>query len=197
MKQLMIFASLVLVLSALFCLLPAKSDMNIYNDVVRIHVIANSNSSADQAVKMAVRDAVLSKVSALMGDASSAADAERIIAENITPIRAVVDDTLVSLGKEKSATVALSKEYYPTRTYDDFSLPCGEYTSLKVMIGDAEGQNFWCVLYPSVCTSGAKAGAIFRQTGFSTEQIKILTDNEKPVYKLKFKLIEILGGQKR
>ena len=91
-------------------------------------------------------------------------------------------------------SVTLSRESYPELTYGDLTLPSGEYASLKVSLGEAGGQNWWCVLYPSICTSGAKASGVMKQIGFSPDQVSILTDGEKPVYKLKFKLLEFIFG---
>ena len=117
-----------------------------------------------------------------------------MIADNVGYIRELVGKTLLSLGEDIASEVTLSEEYYPARSYGDVTLPAGKYTSLRIMLGEAGGQNWWCVLYPAVCTSGAKASYVMRQTGFSTEQINILTGEDKPVYKIKFKFLEFLGG---
>ena len=194
MKHLLIFAVLVLIAAMLCSFVPTGDDMQIYSDVVRLHVIANSDSESDQGVKFAVRDKVLSYIGSLTSDAENADDAGRVISENIGAIRSAVIDALDSLGENISADVSLSEEYYPTRSYDDISLPAGKYTSLRIRLGQAEGQNWWCVLYPAICTSSARASTVIKQTGLSTGQINILTEGEKPVYKIKFKLLELFGG---
>lgn len=194
MKQLLIFTSLVLALAALCCFIPTRADMEIYSGVVRLHVLANSDSEEDQRVKLLVRDAVLSDIGNITSGAASADDAAKMIADNVGNIRALVGKTLSSLGENVASKVTLSEEYYPERSYGDISLPAGKYTSLRIMLGEASGQNWWCVLYPAVCTSGAKASQVMRQTGFSTEQINVLTGEDKPVYKIKFKFLEFLGG---
>lgn len=194
MKQLLIFTSLVLVFAALCCFIPTRADMQIYSGVVRLHVLANSDSEKDQRIKLLVRDAVLSDIESITSGASSAEEASAKIADNVGNIRELVRATLSSLGEDVPAAVTLSEEYYPERSYGDVSFPSGKYTSLKIMLGEASGQNWWCVLYPAVCTSGAKASSVLLQSGFSTEQINILTDEERPVYKIKFKLLEFLGS---
>ena len=194
MKKLMIFALLVAAAVMMCGFMPSGEDMEIYDDVVRLHVLANSDSKEDQAIKLAVRDAVLENISGVTAGATDAESAAALISDNIGAVRDVAVRTLSSLGSDAPVSVTLSEEYYPTRNYGDVSLPAGKYTSLRVMIGSAEGQNWWCVLYPAICVSSAKANAVFKQTGFSTEQINILTDNEKPVYKIKFKLLELMSG---
>lgn len=194
MKHLVIFTSLVLVFAALCCVMPTRADTEIYSKVLRLHVIANSDSEHDQNLKLRVRDAVLGKIDKMTEGAADIGDASRIVAENVEEIRALVSGTLKSLGEDETAAVTLSEEYYPERSYGDISLPAGKYASLRIMLGKAEGQNWWCVLYPSVCLSGAKASSVFKQTGFSTEQINVLTEDEKPVYKIKFKILELIGA---
>ncbi len=194
MKQLIIFALLVVFAVTLCGFIPTSEDMEIYDDIVRLHVLANSDAEEDQSIKLLVRDAVLEKISGITAGASDADSAAALISENICVIRDLASETLQDLGVDMPVSVTLSEEYYPTRNYEDTSLPAGKYTSLRIMIGEADGQNWWCVLYPAICTSSAKANAVFKQTGFSTEQINILTDNEKPVYKIKFKLLELISG---
>jgi len=194
MKQLTVFAILVVIVVAACGFIPTGEDMAIYDDVVRLHVLANSDTEDDQNIKLAVRDAVLGTVGDITAAATDAESAAALINENICEIRDVAAHTLSELGVDMPVSVTLSDERYPTRDYDDMSLPSGTYTSLRIMIGEAKGQNWWCVLYPAVCLSSAKANAVFKQTGFSSEQINILTDNEKPVYKIKFKLLELISG---
>ena len=194
MKHLVIFASLVLILSALCCVVPTRAETEIYSDVVRLHVIANSDSEHDQDTKLAVRDAVLEKIGDMTAGAIDARDTALLISDKIGDIRALVDAALAERGENVSASVTLSEEYYPEKSYGDVTLPAGKYTSLRIRLGKAEGHNWWCVLYPAVCTSAARASSVFKQTGFSTEQINVLTEDEKPVYKIKFKILELFGG---
>ena len=191
MKGITIFTSLVLAVLALCSFMPLADEAEIYDNTVRLHVLANSDSAHDQEVKLCVRDAVLETITEITKNAESAEEAEALIADNIRAVCAAAKETLCKLGEDKEVSVTLSDEYYPTREYEDFKLPSGKYTSLRVMIGEAQGQNWWCVLYPQLCTSTAKTGETLVKTGFSKDQIDILTGGEEPKYRLKFKILEI------
>ena len=190
MKGLTIFTSLVLIVCALCSFLPVGDEAEIYDNTIRLHVIANSDTEHDQNVKLYVRDAVLEKVAELTRSAQNVEEAESIINANVGYIREEAKAALAEIGEDKAVNVTLSEEYYPTREYESFRLPAGEYTSLRILIGEAEGKNWWCVLYPELCTSGAKADEALIKTGFSKDQIDILTGGDKPQYRLKFKILE-------
>lgn len=193
MKYLVLFTALVLCF-CMFCgFIPTESDFAIYENTVRLHVLANSDSEHDQNVKFLVRDAVLREMEILLADAKSYENANALLCENLEHLRKVCNETLASLGENVQATVMLSKENYPTRHYETMSLPAGVYQSLQIYIGEAKGQNFWCVLYPTLCVSPAKAEAELIKTGFSTDQIEIITGGENPKYKIKFKILEFFG----
>ncbi len=193
MKGLTIFTVLVLIVCVLCSFLPAGDEFEIYENTVRLHVLANSDSEHDQSVKLAVRDAILAEIASVTEGAETVEEAEALIAANLGYIREIAKKALAELGESYEVNVTLSEEYYPTREYEDFRLPAGTYTSLRIMLGEAAGKNWWCVLYPSLCTGGAKTGETLVQTGFSKEQIEILTGGEEPKYRLKFKILEIFG----
>ncbi len=118
-------------------------------DLVRLHVIAKSNSLADQSQKLVVRDAVLETSRELLSDAKDYAQAYAILDERIDDIAKAADMASGGAGVSASLTV----EAYPERDYGAFTLPAGEYHSLKIEIGEGEGRNWWCVVYPSLCYS--------------------------------------------
>ena len=190
MKGLVIFTSLVLIVCALCSFLPVGDEAEIYENTVRLHVLANSDTEHDQSVKLYVRDAVLDEVAALTKDAATVEEAEAAINAHIGEIREKAKAALAEIGEDTAVNVTLTEEYYPTREYDGFRLPAGNYPSLRILIGKAEGKNWWCVLYPELCTSTAHAGETLIKTGFSKDQIDILTGGEKPQYRLKFKILE-------
>ena len=193
MKYLVLFTSMILAL-CLFCgFMPTEADHIIYDNTVRLHVLANSDSEHDQEVKLIVRDAVLKEVSTLLQNAETPDDAVSVLTNHLDSIRLVCGDVLAELGEDLTVTVMLSEEKYPTRHYETMSLPAGTYKSLRIMLGAAEGQNWWCVLYPALCTNVAKTEASLTKTGFSQEQIEVLTNGESPKYKIKFKILEIFG----
>ena len=193
MKYLVIFTALILA-CCLFCgFMPSAEDMEIYENTVRLHVIANSDSEHDQSVKLFVRDRVLSELQILLAGTASTEEAMAVIEENLDHLRAVCNETLVALGEEMTADLYLKQEKYPTRHYENISLPAGVYQSLQIRIGDADGRNWWCVLFPTLCTSAAKTEAALIKTGFSSDQIGVLMGGENPKYKLKFKILEFFG----
>lgn len=193
MKQLTVFASLVLCVCMLCSFIPTKSESEIYDDTVRLHVLANSDDASDQMIKLKVRDAILQAMDEIIAEAASADEAESAIRENLEFFRITADETLALLGTDDRAEAVLSEEYYPTKDYGTVTLPAGTYTSLQIKIGEARGHNWWCVLYPQLCTGSASAQETLIRTGFSSDQIEILTGRDKVKYKLKFKLLEIFG----
>ena len=193
MKYLVMFTALVLA-CCLFCsFIPSEEDMDIYENTVRLHVIANSDSEHDQSVKLLVRDSVLAELSVLLESAQTQEEAVKIIEENLEHLRTVCNETLESLGEELTAELYFKEEKYPTRHYENISLPAGIYQSLQIKLGDADGRNWWCVLFPTLCTSAAKTEEVLIETGFTSDQIGVLTGGESPKYKLKFKILEFFG----
>ena len=174
--------------------LPVHGEEAIYNSVIRLHVIAASDSDADQALKLKVRDAVLSGLSTLSEGCSSKSEAEEKLASQLDEIRAVALETLAAECCDCQVSVSLGKEKYPQKSYDGVCFPAGEYTSLRIVIGEGEGKNWWCVLFPQLCLAGAKnAEAAFVEVGLTPEQYRVITETDVPKYKLRFKIIDIIG----
>ena len=170
---------------------------DIYDNTIRLHVLAASDSEEDQALKLTVRDALVDEVAALTQGAKDKASGEAILRENIDYLTQIARTTLEREGCTDSVEITLTEEYYPTREYDRLRLPAGEYTSLQVKIGAAEGKNWWCILFPPVCTSSARAEEAMAETGFTKNQIRLLTEEENPKYTLKFKVVEQFSKMKR
>ena len=193
MKYLVMFTALILACCLCCGFIPSEEDMDIYENTVRLHVIANSDSEHDQSVKLLVRDSVLGVLSELLENAQTHGEAAAVIENNLERIREVCDETLESLGEQARAEVYFKEEKYPTRHYENISLPAGVYQSLQIRIGEADGKNWWCVLFPTLCTSAAKTEEALVKTGFTSDQIGVLTGGERPKYKLKFKIMEFFG----
>lgn len=193
MKYLVMFTALILACCLCCGFVPSEEDMEIYENTVRLHVIANSDSEHDQSVKLLVRDSVLGELNALLENAQTQEEALKIIEGNLDRLRAVCNETLEALGEEANAELYLKQEKYPTRHYENISLPAGVYRSLQIRIGDADGKNWWCVLFPTLCTSAAKTEEALIRTGFTSDQIGVLTGGDRPKYKLKFKILEFFG----
>ena len=159
--------------------------------VIRLHVVANSDSEADQAVKLKVRDAILQE-SGLRLTGLDREQALETLGEALPELGRIAADTLAEEGFRYPVRVTLGRDLFPTKSYDDFALPAGEYTALRVELGEAQGQNWWCVVYPTLCLDAARESAAetLAQSGLSREQVSLVT-GENQGYEVKFKAIEI------
>ena len=198
MKRFWSLALSVLMLTAALCMavLPVHGEEAIYDSVVRLHVLANSDSEVDQALKLCVRDAVLEEAKEILSGTSTRDEAEKALRPSLDRLQQTAARAVREAGFDYGVTVTLGNEDYPTRTYEQVAFPAGEYLSLRVMIGEAEGKNWWCVLFPPLCLSAAtsrnEAEEAFLAAGLSGEQYRIITDSNGNVkYKLRFKLLEM------
>ena len=187
--------ALVLLFFAVATCLPVHGEEKIYDAVIRLHVIANSDSEEDQADKLAVRDAVL-RVAAKATQQCQTREQARIVLDAIRPeLEQAALQVLASRGREQPVAVTLDEERYPSRTYDSFCFPAGEYLSLRVMIGEASGENFWCVLFPPMCLGAAsvsrrEAEDAMISVGLTPDQYRIITETQNTKYKLRFRFLE-------
>jgi stage II sporulation protein R len=156
--------------------------------VVRLHVLANSDAENDQALKLEVRDAILSYAEPLLDSVADQNEAEAVLRGQLLELEETASEVIRSAGYSYPVTVELSKTEFPTREYHSFSLPAGEYLALRVLIGEAEGQNWWCVVFPPLCSAVA---ADFGDTCFSEQEIAFITEDTTE-YQIKFKIIELL-----
>lgn len=195
MKFLTTYSALMLVCFVLIGILPSQGEQEIYEMTVRLHVIAASDSDEDQAIKYEVRDRILAEYSKVLSEFENREEAEQYIEEHIADIKATANSVLTENEMNYSAEVYFDKETYPRREYDDISLPAGEYMSLRICLGGAEGQNWWCILFPPLCVSSATSyeyEEAFVSAGFTPEEYKIIT-GESEKYVLKFRILEILS----
>lgn len=161
--------------------------------VIRLHVIANSDSAEDQALKLEVRDRILTEAGDLFSQGLSRDEAERAIAARLGDLAAAGADVVGEEGYSYPVTASLEQSvWFPTKEYTDFALPAGDYTALRVVIGDGGGKNWWCVVFPPLClgsvteTTAETAAA----GGFSEEDISLIT-GENEGYVVKFKAMEL------
>ena len=192
-----ILTALALPLSAL---LPTAEDAGLYDNIIRLHVLANSDSDEDQVLKLKVRDGVLEKASELLSGVTDRNEAENILRQNLPSLKSAAADIIAENGYEYTVDVTLTEEEYPTREYGNFALPAGSYTSLRVLIGEAEGQNWWCMLFPTLCIGAEKEApaAIIDESecieaGLTPSQVKIIKGDTTTV-KVKFRILEFIGG---
>ena len=169
-----------------------SEDMEIYDKTLRLHIPANSDSAEDQALKLKVRDAVIDLLKAPLSKCGTKEDAEAVALRLVPAIKKTAEQVISENGKNYKATVTLTEEYYPKKEYDGITLPAGNYSSLKIELGEADGQNWWCVLFPQVCTGTAKPKETLAEVGFTSNQIRLLTEQESGEYTVKFKIVEII-----
>ena len=194
-KRLLIFTFCVIGLTVLLGFLPIHGETDVYGSVLRLHVLASSDSQEDQALKLKVRDAVLSETEELFKDCKTRDQARTVIESNMSLISKTAQDTVYENGYDIPISVTLLEEEYPTRNYESCCFPAGEYLSLKIVLGEGEGQNWWCVLFPPMCLSAASDNSeAFAQVGLTGDQYNIITEQESPKYKIRFKLLEAVEG---
>ncbi len=144
------------VLAALCSFFPfAAACGQLPRDVVRLHVVANSNGAEDQAVKLLVRDAVLEEAARWYQGAGSMEEASSQLCTHLQSIAGAARQVLGEQGMGYSATAQMTEMYFPTRDYGDFRLPAGRYRTLRVTLGEGAGKNWWCVVFPSLCLPAA------------------------------------------
>lgn len=189
-KVLIIIAAVTLSFVFLLPVLPIRGEEAVYEKVIRLHVLANSDSDEDQKIKLLVRDGVLEYVGSLTKDCSNVDEAKEALEMHLDEIKEVSDRILEANGVKDRSTVELGKESYPEREYEGVRLPSGEYCSLRISIGSAEGHNWWCVLFPPLCLSASRPDEVLVQAGFTLDQVKVLTETENPKYVLRFRILE-------
>ena len=173
--------------------LPVHGEEEIYSQTIRLHVLANSDSEEDQAEKLLVRDAVLAYLEDSLAQSGSYDSALSAVGDHLEGIRKRAEE---SLGNKYAVRVELGREKYPVRQYENYTLPAGEYTSLRILIGEGEGKNWWCVLFPRLCTSRATEEEMYEEfiaAGFSPEQYRLIKNESSPKYKIRFRILEILS----
>lgn len=169
---------------------------DISNSVFRLHVIANSNSEEDQNLKYKVRDNLLNYMNNICANCTSKEDAINLVTAHQDEFKQVALETIKKEGYSYDVKIEIGNFEFPTKQYGDISLPAGFYDALKVEIGKAEGRNWWCVMFPSLCFVDISSGIVPEeskeelQNVLSDEEYSIISDNSSPSIKLKFKLLE-------
>ena len=188
MKKLFYLFLVLLLLVCMLSVLPVNGEEAVFDGVIRLHILANSDDPEDQANKLAVRDAVLEAY----GDALAGYPTREAVAEALSyllpEMEALAKKTLEGLGDGSPVAVTLTEEPYPRRDYGTFALPAGEYLSLRILIGEAAGENWWCVLYPPLCLGTATDTPV----GMEDATYGLLTENGGGSYTVKFRLLETL-----
>ena len=156
--------------------------------MVRLHVVANSDSEEDQAVKLLVRDAVLTQASPWLEEAATQEEAMEILAKHLPELARVGAETA---GNGVAVTASIEEDaWFPTKEYEDFALPAGKYSALRITLGKGEGHNWWCVVFPPLCLGSVSETVAERAGSFSEGQIRLIT-GESGGYVVKFKAMEL------
>ncbi len=180
---------MVLMAVLFIAVMPTEAEGAVYEDTVRLHILAESDSAEDQALKIALRDAVLCEFGARLRTTECAENAKDELSRSVDEIEEFCNTEIAKLGYDGEVSVTLVSEWYETREYADFTLPAGVYTSLKIVIGEGEGQNWWCVMYPPMCLDVA----------LESEGADRYTDEERVLisgngYRAKFKILELISS---
>ena len=158
--------------------------------VVRLHVLANSDGEEDQVLKLLVRDRVLARATELLTQAGDRTEAEKLLRAALPELEALAAGELRAKGCDYPVTAELTDTEFPTRAYDGFTLPAGEYLALRVVIGEGTGRNWWCVVFPPLCAAAsADVPAAALAAGLTEDQVNLITEEDRG-YVLRFKAVE-------
>lgn len=164
--------------------------------VLRFHVLANSDSEQDQALKLKVRDEIGTMMAEKLQGAASLEESREIVSENLQEIEVTAENTIAASGYTYPVKAVLENCSFPEKTYGMFTFPAGNYEALRVVIGEGEGHNWWCVMYPNLCFSGSmyevdeQSGEVLRETLSEEEYAAVLKEGN---YKVKFKILGFMN----
>lgn len=162
-------------------------------ELIRLHVVAASDSAEDQAVKLQVRDSVMASLQQALSDATDVQQAKAYIEAHLPQIEAAAKSVLQKMGVEDRVSVQFLEETFSARDYDTFSLPAGVYESLRIIIGEGNGKNWWCVLFPQLCIPDAQGTVEDVAVGAGFSQQLTSTVTQKEGYRIRFYLLDLLG----
>lgn len=168
------------------------------NNFFRLHILANSDSESDQALKLKVRDNIIEYMNTISYDGLSKKEAINLTSQNLDNFKKIAEDTIQKEGYYYPVSLEIGNFYFPTKEYGNVSLPAGYYDALKIEIGEAKGKNWWCSLFPPLCFVDISSGVIDEEAeeelknNLTEEEFAIITNNSDTV-KFKFKLIEVFS----
>ena len=203
MKKILNF-SLLAFLLFIYIFISAKSyvsavSANLSDAVFRLHVIANSDTNEDQELKLKVRDSLLKYMNDICSNCSTKEEAISIAISHKSDFQKIAEKTITENGYNYSVKINIDNFYFPTKNYGDISFPAGLYDALRVEIGEAKGQNWWCVMFPSLCFIDISSGIVDNEAkenlekNLEEESYSIISDSQKSNVKFKFKIIEFFA----
>ena len=176
----------VTVISVLFSSLSFESACRMLEqDVLRLHILANSDIDADQKLKLSVRDAVIKELSPLYDNVKDKNQAKIITQQNLKKVETIASDVIAEYGFNYDVEVKLCSEFFDTRYYENFTMPAGVYDSLVINIGEAKGKNWWCVMYPTLCVGASSSDSMKKD--LSQQEYDVVSSDE---YEFRFKIVE-------
>ena len=191
---LLLLLTLFIFISAISYVTAVSKD--IADSVFRLHVIANSDSKEDQELKLKVRDELLSYMNTLAKDCSSKEEVIELAKEHQEDFKQIAEQTITENGFSYDVTIQIGDSDFPTKTYGDISLPAGTYDALKVQIGEAKGQNWWCVMFPPLCFVDVSSGIVPDESkeeikeSLNEEEYDLISQTDDNGIHFKFKLVE-------
>lgn len=191
------YLSIALICALISCLMLSmvgfrNSCQEMYDNIIRIRIIANSDSKEDQQLKINIRDGVLDWSKELFGDTNSFEDAIKITSDNLDALGSVAQNIVNEQGYNYAVSVDFRDEFFDTRVYDGFTLPAGTYKTAVFTVGEGQGENWWCVIFPQVCV-GACSGKLEDSLSKSSSDYAYNAEN----YVIKFKTVEIFEKVKK
>ncbi|MDR0958331.1 MAG: stage II sporulation protein R [Clostridiales bacterium] len=174
-----------------------KTQEGIAGEVIRFHVLANSDSEYDQNLKLKVRDKIVGYMSEFFDENTNLEKARNIITENINNIEAVAMDTLHENNSDYSVNAEITTDFFPTKVYKNAVFPAGEYETLRIVIGEGKGKNWWCVMFPPLCFLDASSAELpydskqELKSVLTEDEYQVITNSNSPPFKVKLKIIEI------
>lgn len=201
--KMVIILTFLLFIYTTFCAISYAQNIStdIANSVFRLHVIANSDSQEDQNLKYIVRDNLLKYMNELCVNCKSKEEAIDLVNENKNQFKTIALDTIREQGYDYDVNINVGNFEFPTKYYGDISLPAGYYDALRVEIGEAKGQNWWCVMFPPLCFVDISSGVVpeeskeLLENNLSEEEFALVSENSDAQIQFKFKLLEFFNDK--
>ena len=201
--KMVIILSILLFLYTTICAISYAQNVStdLAENVFRLHVLANSDSEEDQNLKYIVRDALLSYMNEICANCETKQEAIAIVEQNLDTFKQIASDTIKNEGYNYDVTLEIGNFEFPTKQYGDISLPAGFYDALRVKIGEAKGQNWWCVMFPPLCFVDISSGVVPEESkevleeNLTEEEFSLVSsdDSSDSGIQFKFKLLEFLN----
>lgn len=200
----MLLAGVVLLVTAIsICIIINYSQSvtdSLSQEVIRFHVVANSDTTDDQLLKQKVRDEVIDFIEPLIKECESVDDTRYILKGSLPVIKQIAEEVVRDWGKDYEVYATLDKANFPTKSYGDIVFPAGEYEACRIVIGEGKGENWWCVMYPPLCYLDVATGVVPLEgkeqlaSELNEEQYQLINGQHNNKYEVKFKLIEVINS---